>query len=88
MSVQEIAEQVAVLTPAQQQRVVQLLAELTLEVVGTDDDDDEMAPLRIGDPSISVTELFGIWADRTDIGDGAEWVHNLRRGPVWNRLKR
>ncbi|HEX8329578.1 MAG TPA: hypothetical protein VF629_18720 [Hymenobacter sp.] len=36
-------------------------------------------PAQEGQP-FSDPEFFGAWADRTDITDGAEYIHQVRRG--------
>ncbi len=32
-------------------------------------------------PSVADSAFFGMWKDRTDIGDSVEYVNNLRRAP-------
>lgn len=36
-------------------------------------------PAQEGQP-FDDPEFFGAWADRTDIADGAEYIHQVRRG--------
>jgi hypothetical protein len=36
-------------------------------------------PAQEGDP-FNDPEYFGAWADRTDITDGAKYIHQVRRG--------
>ncbi len=83
MSVQEIAEQIAELTPEQQAEVLDFAAFIRerRRAAGA----PTMLP-EAGKRKPNYMALAGLWAHRTDITDGAEWVHNLRRSKEWSRF--
>lgn len=81
MTNEELLREVTALPPDAQRQVADFI--MFLRERYKSPSEDSMQPKK----DIAEEEAIGMWADREDMKDSAQWVRDLRRSSAWERQK-